>query len=184
MANLLTAIRLLIAIPTALSIALVLELPPSLLVLLITVAIVTDYFDGKVARHLGTASPRGQLFDHTTDFLFVTSALFGAAYADLLTPILPLLIVIAFGQYVLDSYFFYHEKQLHMSKLGRWNGILYFVPILIIACSRTEPLRGVADIVTMAVFVLGWLLVLSTVLSILDRAMAPLHLHQSENQDR
>jgi len=180
MANLLTAIRLLIAIPTALSIALVLVLPPVVPVLLIVVAIVTDFFDGKVARRLGTASPRGQLFDHTTDFLFVTTALFGAAYAGLLTPVLPVLIVIAFSQYVLDSYFFYHEKQLHMSKLGRWNGIFYFVPILLIASSRTVPFSGIADIVGMSVFLVGWLLVLSTVLSILDRAMAPLHIHEKK----
>ena len=176
MANLLTAIRLLITIPTALSIALVLVLPPVVPVLLITVAIATDYFDGKVARRLGTASPRGQLFDHTTDFLFVTSALSGAAYADLLTPILPVLIIIAFSQYVLDSYFFYHEKQLHMNRLGRWNGIFYFVPIVLITCSRTAPFSGIAGIVSMIVFVLAWLLVLTTVLSILDRAMAPLHI--------
>ena len=180
MANLLTAIRLLIVIPTALSLALILVLPPTVLVLLIVIAILTDYFDGKVARRLGTSSPRGQLFDHTTDFLFVTSGLFGAAYAGLLTPVLPVLIVIAFSQYVLDSYFFYHEKQLHMSKLGRWNGILYFVPIVVIACSRTAPFSGVAGIIDMIVFVFGWLLVLSTVLSILDRAMAPLHIHQQE----
>ena len=180
MANLLTAIRLLIVIPTALSLALILVLPPTVLVLLIVIAILTDYFDGKVARRLGTSSPRGQLFDHTTDFLFVTSGLFGAAYAGLLTPVLPVLIVIAFSQYVLDSYFFYHEKQLHMSKLGRWNGILYFVPIVVIACSRTAPFSGVAGIIDMIVFVFGWLLVLSTVLSILDRAMAPLHIPQQE----
>ncbi|MBT8148222.1 MAG: CDP-alcohol phosphatidyltransferase family protein [Gammaproteobacteria bacterium] len=180
MANLLTAIRLLISIPTALSIAMVLKLPPMVLVLLVLIAIVTDYFDGKIARRLGTASPRGQVFDHTTDFLFVTSALFGAAYVDLLTPILPVLIVIAFSQYVLDSYFFYHEKQLHMNKLGRWNGILYFVPIVLIASSRTAPFSSITGIMNMVIFVLGWLLVLSTVLSILDRAMAPLHIHQKD----
>jgi len=180
MANLLTAIRLLLAVPTALSIALVLVLPPVVPVLLVVIAIVTDYFDGKIARRLGTASPRGQVFDHTTDFLFVTSALFGAAYADLLTPVLPVLIVIAFSQYVLDSYFFYHEKQLHMNKLGRWNGIFYFVPILMIVCSRTAPFSGIADILGMIVFLLGWCLVLSTVLSILDRAMAPLHIREKE----
>ena len=158
----------------------VLVLPPVVPVLLILIAIVTDYFDGKIARRRGTASPRGQVFDHTTDFLFVTSALFGAAYADLLTPILPTLIVLAFSQYVLDSYFFYHEKQLHMSKLGRWNGVFYFVPIVLIVSSRTAPLSGVANLLSMIIFVLGWVLVMSTVLSILDRAMAPLHIHQKD----
>ena len=151
MANLLTAIRLLITVPTSLSIAQILILPSLVPVLLIVIAILTDYFDGRVARHLGTASPKGQLFDHTTDFLFVTLGLFGAAYADLVTPILPVLIFIAFSQYVLDSYFFYHEKQLHMSSLGRWNGILYFVPLLLIVLSRTAPFTAVENIITMAV---------------------------------
>jgi len=177
MANLLTAIRLLLILPTALAIGQLAIMPPWVTVAFVALAIVTDYFDGKVARWAGTASPKGQLFDHTTDFLFVTASLAGAAYAGLVTPILPLLIVIAFSQYVLDSYFFYHEKQLHMSKLGRWNGVLYFVPVVVIACSRTPPFSGVAGIMTGAVFVFGWLLVLSTVMSILDRAMAPLHKH-------
>ncbi len=174
MANLLTAIRLLMIVPTALTIALVWIVPPIVPVLLIAIAILTDYFDGKVARQQGTASARGQLFDHTTDFLFVTSTLSGAAYAGLLTPVLPVLIAIAFGQYVLDSYYFYHEKQLHMSVLGRWNGILYFVPVVLIACSRTGPFSAFTEFMTVAVFVIGWLLVLSTALSMLDRAMAPL----------
>ncbi len=177
MANVLTFLRLLIAGPTALSIAELLTVPPEATVFLILIAILTDFFDGKLARRLGTASSQGQLFDHTTDFLFVTSCLSGAAYAGLITPILPVLIVIAFSQYVLDSHFFYHEKQLHMSRLGRWNGILYFVPILVVACSRTPPLSELAGIITGSVFIFGWLLVLSTVLSILDRAMAPLHIH-------
>ncbi|MCA9016142.1 MAG: CDP-alcohol phosphatidyltransferase family protein [Pseudomonadales bacterium] len=181
MANFLTALRLLISIPAALSIALVLMFSPEVTVLLIVIAIVTDFFDGKIARRFGTASSRGQLFDHSTDFFFVTSCLFGAAYAGLVTPILPILIVIAFSQYVLDSHFFYHEKQLHMSRLGRWNGILYFAPILAIACSRTPVLSEVSGYISGGVFVFGWILVLSTVLSILDRAMAPLHSHPPHN---
>jgi CDP-diacylglycerol--glycerol-3-phosphate 3-phosphatidyltransferase len=181
MANLLTAIRLLIILPTTAGIALVLPISAGLLLGLIVIAIVTDYFDGKVARRLGTASPRGQLFDHSTDFLFVTSGLAGAAWAGLLTPVLPVLIVIAFSQYVLDSHFFYHEKQLHMSRLGRWNGILYFVPITVIAASRLPWLEAIARLLEAVVFVMGWILVVFTALSIIDRAMAPLHIGHKGN---
>jgi len=175
-ANLLTAIRLLIILPTTAGIAGLLEMPSWLLSVLILIAIFTDYFDGKVARRLGTASPGGQVFDHTTDFLFVTSGLFGAAWAGLLTPVLPVLIIIAFSQYVLDSYFFYHEKRLHMSRLGRWNGVFYFIPLTLIAVGRLSPFGAFAGLIEAAIFVIGWILVLSTVLSILDRAMAPLHI--------
>ncbi len=182
MANLLTAIRLLIAIPTALGLGEILMLSPIVLLILVLVAMLTDYYDGKVARLTGSASPRGQLFDHSTDFVFVTSCLAGAAYAGFVTPILPVLIVIAFSQYVLDSHYFYHEKQLHMNRLGRWNGILYFVPILILACSGLPVFTEMASILTAAVFVFAWLLVLSTVLSILDRAMAPLNIHAHDKK--
>jgi hypothetical protein len=89
-----------------------------------------------------------------------------------LSEVLPLLIVIAFSQYVLDSYFLHRDKQLRMSRLGRWNGILYFAPLVIIALARLpvpwglgRPLLGLATVVS-------WVLVLSTVASILDRALA------------
>ena len=111
MANLLTAIRLLLIIPVAWAIANPEFIPASILLLLILIAIVTDYFDGIVARATNTTSARGQLFDHGTDFLFVTSGLSGAAFADVVSPVLPALIIIAFSQYVLDSYFLFHQKQ-------------------------------------------------------------------------
>jgi phosphatidylglycerophosphate synthase len=39
------------------------------------IAVATDFLDGRVARHHGTASSRGQLFDHATDVLFVGASL-------------------------------------------------------------------------------------------------------------
>ena len=73
MANLLTGLRLLLAVPAALAFAQQEFLSPLLLLTLVGVAIATDFADGIVARRTDTASPRGQLFDHATDFLFVTS---------------------------------------------------------------------------------------------------------------
>lgn len=181
MANLLTALRLLLVLPVARAIADPGFLPPTWLALMLAIAISTDYFDGRVARWRGTASPGGQLFDHATDFLFVTSGLAGAAFAGLVTPVLPALIVVAFFQYVIDSYFFYHQKQLRMSSLGRLNGILYFVPLLMIACARQPLPQPLPDWLPRIVFLFGWLLVLSTVLSILDRAMAPLRAHHHQS---
>ena len=107
----------------------------------------------------------------------MTSGLAGAAIAGTLTPILPVLIVIAFTQYVLDSHYFYHEKQLHMSFLGRWNGVFYFVPLGFIAASRLEFFAAIAEPLTQTVTVLAYLLALSTIASIIDRAIAPLRAH-------
>lgn len=179
MANLLTGLRLLLVVPTTLAFASVNFVSASVLIAFMVIAIASDYFDGIVARYRNTASPRGQIFDHATDFLFVTSGLAGAAVSGMVTPILPVLIVIAFSQYVLDSYFFYHEKQLHMSFLGRWNGIFYFVPLCFIAASRLALFSNFSSTFELIVVVLGWVLVVSTILSITDRAMAPLRPQQN-----
>jgi len=168
-AHLLTGVRLLIVIPAALAFAGDAALLPAILV---AVAIATDYYDGVLARKLGTASPAGRLFDHSTDFLFVTAGLSGASAAGVVPVVLPLVIAIAFTQYVLDSYFLHREKQLRMSRLGRWNGILYFVPLVIIALARLPGGSGVAGALLAMASVVGWALVLSTMASIVDRALA------------
>ena len=178
MANLLTGVRLLLALPAAMAFArpqFVSSLAP---LAFLVVAIVTDYLDGIVARRARTASSRGQLFDHATDFLFVTSGLTGAAVAGEVTAALPLFIVVAFSQYVLDSYLLYRDKRLRMSLLGRWNGIFYFVPLVVIAVSRLEVLAGAATMFAALVLGLSYLLLLSTMVSIVDRAVAPLRAHR------
>lgn len=176
MANLLTAIRLLLVVPVAWSIAVPDFIPALLLALFLVVAIATDYFDGVVARATNTSSSRGQLFDHATDFLFVTCGLTAAAIAGLVMPLLPVLIIIAFSQYVLDSHFLYRQKNLHMSFLGRLNGIVYFLPLILIAAARLDPLAGLEDMLLLFTKWLAYLLIASTMASIVDRAIAPVGL--------
>ena len=191
MANLLTGFRLLLAVPITLALARPEFMTPVLLLTLVGVAIGTDFGDGIVARRTDTASPRGQLFDHTTDFLFVTSGLAGAAVAGQVTAALPVVIVVAFSQYVLDSYFLHRKKELHMSFLGRWNGMLYFAPLVLIAVSRlggASPLgaapppnamslldswAAAAELLATLTRLLSYLLVFTTIASIIDRAIAP-----------
>lgn len=173
-AHILTSIRLLLAIPVAWACAQPQALPPYFLLGLIAVAIVTDYFDGKIARMLRTESPGGMLFDHGTDFVFVTSALFGAAFAGLVSPWLPILIVIAFTQYVLDSYWLLRQKRLRMSMLGRWNGIFYFSPLILIGLLQTEIFNSVSSLLQNGLVIISFVLILSTLASIIDRAIAPL----------
>jgi phosphatidylglycerophosphate synthase len=169
-ANALTAVRLALALPLAVAFARPEFLAPPFLALLLTVAMVTDYLDGPVARLRGTASPRGQLFDHTTDCVFVTAGLVGAAIAGSVTPVLPALIPIAFAQYVLDSYVWGRRKQLRASFLGRWNGIFYFVPLGFVAGSRLALFAAIAPFAAWVAEILGYLLVVSTAVSIIDRA--------------
>ncbi|MDO7640239.1 MAG: CDP-alcohol phosphatidyltransferase family protein, partial [OM182 bacterium] len=90
-ANLLTALRLALAAPVALAFALPGVMSAASLVAIILLAMATDVADGRAARRFGTASSRGMLFDHVTDFIFVTSALAGLAYAGLIGSLLPIL---------------------------------------------------------------------------------------------
>lgn len=174
MAHALTGLRLLAVVPAAWAFSRPDRVSVWLLVALMAVAIVTDYYDGVVARTSGTASARGMLFDHTTDFLFVTSGLAGASLAGLVPTLLPVLVVVAFTQYVVDSYFLHRQKQLRMSTLGRWNGIFYFAPLVQIALSRAGALPALADLAGAVVGPSAMVLVLTTVASIVDRAVAPL----------
>lgn len=131
---------------------------------LITFAILSDLADGRVARRLGTESARGRLLDHGADFLTVSGALFAASLRGALPLVLPILICVAFLQYVVDSRVVRREQQLRMSSLGKWNGILYFFPVCGDILSRlglgflAEPVRWLA-----------WILVATTALSLVDR---------------
>mgnify|MGYP006112194987 CR=1 FL=1 len=173
MANLLTTIRLLLAVPVALAFANAELVSAVILIGMVAVAVLSDYLDGKVARATGTSSAKGQIFDHGTDFLFVTSGLIGCAINGNITPILPALIVIAFSQYVLDSYYLYRQKELRMNYLGRWNGVLYFGPLFVVAFSRLELGRDFTDFMEFVASIFAWILLASTGLSIIDRTIAP-----------
>ena len=170
-AHALTGLRLLLVAPTVLGFARPDLLPPAWLLACILLAIATDLLDGVAARRMGTASAMGQLFDHGTDCLFVTAALAAAAYAGLLTPILSVLVALAFGQYVLDSRFLHRDKALRGSFLGRWNGIGYFVPLVVLAVARLDP-PAIAETLFVAANGLAWLLVITTLVSSADRALA------------
>ena len=174
MANFLTAVRLLLTIPVAWGIAVADLLAGLTLLSFILLAVITDYFDGIVARATKTASTRGQLFDHGTDFIFVTGGLIGCVYAGIINPYLPALIVVAFSQYVLDSYFLFRQKDLKMSFLGRWNGIFYFLPLIMISVSRLESVAELQENIESIVTLVNYLLIVSTVASIIDRGLAPL----------
>ncbi len=84
------------------------------------------------------------------------------------------MIVLAFSQYVLDSYYLFKQKQLRMSFLGRWNGILYFVPIVLVASGRLAVFEPLEQWFETGIVFINYALVVSTLASIVDRAIAPL----------
>jgi phosphatidylglycerophosphate synthase len=167
MANALTAIRLLLIAPFAALMAAPGARAAAWAGLVLAAAIASDLLDGMIARRRGTASSAGRLFDHTTDVLFVTSGLAAGALRGAFPWILPVLVAAAFAQYAIDSYWLDRARQLRPSRLGRYNGILYFVPlggdILVrLGVGALRPL----------VTAIAWFLVASTLLSMGERLVA------------
>ncbi|HEX6896041.1 MAG TPA: CDP-alcohol phosphatidyltransferase family protein, partial [Bryobacteraceae bacterium] len=128
MANTLTAIRLLLVLPFAFFMAKGDRSSAILALLAWAVALITDFLDGPIARRRGTVTAVSGTFDHATDFVFVTAGLFAGATRHAFPWLLPIVITAAFAQYVIDSYWIHRHAKLRGSKLGRYNGILYFVP--------------------------------------------------------
>jgi phosphatidylglycerophosphate synthase len=137
-------------------------------------AVGTDLVDGRIARARGESTHFGGLLDHATDALFVTTGLAALALAGRIPAALPVLVAMAFVQYVLDSRWLAGEP-LRASALGRWNGIFYFVPLGIVATREAAGLAAPSDRV---VAILAWGLVFSTVLSIADRGLTLLRLRR------
>ena len=75
-------------------------------------------------------------FDHATDFLFVTAGIVAGATRGAFPWLLPSVIIAAFAQYVIDSYWIHRHAKLRGSKLGRYNGMLYFAPSCVDALIR------------------------------------------------
>ena len=135
---------------------------------LFVLAVATDVADGRLARRLGEVSRLGGLLDHGADALFCSLGLGALAWTGALPIPLPFLVAVAFLQYVLDSRSI-EGLPLRASFLGRWNGILYFVligiPVVRDALTLSWPGAGLLS-------GLGWVLVASTLLSMLDRGWA------------
>ena len=107
----------------------------------------------------------GGFADHAADATFVVIATAALARTGVLPAVLPWLIAAAFVQYALDSRAL-SASGLFPSRLGRWNGIAYYViaaiPIVRDALALDWP--GAA-----LVSALAWLLIASTIASMVDR---------------
>ena len=131
-------------------------------------AVASDFADGRIARRRGEASSLGGLLDHTTDAIFVSLGLFAFALKGTLSLWLPVLITLAFTQYAADSRAL-QGRALRTSWLGRWNGIGYFA---LLGTPITRDLLGLAWPGDRMLSRLGGLLVVTTLVSMVDRAHA------------
>ena len=167
MAHALTALRLLLVVPFALVMVPGDARHAALAAVVLAVAIATDLLDGTIARRRGTATSVGGAFDHTADCLFVTGGLAAGATRGAFPWVLPALVAAAFIQYVADSYWLHHGRVLRTSRLGRYNGILYFAPLGGDILVRLGP-SDLEPLLTLVV----WGLVVSTLVSMGERAWA------------
>jgi CDP-diacylglycerol---glycerol-3-phosphate 3-phosphatidyltransferase len=164
MANALTTLRLALVLPFVFFMATGDSRSAAVALIIWLVALTTDLLDGPIARRRGTVSAIGRTFDHTADFLFVTSGISAGAWRGAFPWLLPICITAAFAQYAIDSYWIHPRAGLRSSKLGRYNGMLYFAPTCMDALIRL----GVV-ILRPLLTVLVWVLVVSTIVSMLQR---------------
>ena len=164
-ANALSALRLLITLPCAYTIVHGLW---AMAAPLFIVAVVTDIFDGVVARRRGEVSPLGGLLDHSIDALFVTTTLAALTVIQLVPVLLPPLVMASFLQYVWDSKAL-SGAPLRASVIGRWNGVGYYVLVGIAVVTHALAIDWpTTELITLS----GWLLVASTLTSMCDRGYA------------
>lgn len=138
------------------------------------IAVATDVLDGGIARARQQVTALGGLLDHASDAAFVAILLATLAWQGVVPALLPPLVAAAFVQYMLDSKALAGQN-LRASWLGRRNGVLYFVlagtPVTRDALQLSWPPGPWITAV-------GWLLVASTLASMLDRALTLLRLRR------
>jgi CDP-diacylglycerol--glycerol-3-phosphate 3-phosphatidyltransferase len=122
-ADLCTALRIVLAPLFAWQLALPRERGGSVALAVFVLAAATDYLDGALARAVGTASPRGRVFDHGADALLLFPAFLVLAAAGRLPFVLPVAAMVAFGLYLLDGW---RVGELAASRSGALGGVLNY----------------------------------------------------------
>lgn len=163
--NLLSGSRLLLAAP---SFACIYFGEWVLSAVIILLAVASDMLDGRIARRRNQVSTIGGLLDHGADAIFVTITLSGLAAINVVPALLPILVITAFTQYVLDSDSL-QGQPLRASKIGRYNGVAYFVLAGFPSMQHALGLYLLPDYVF---YWTGWLLIATSIVSMADRLMA------------
>ena len=140
--NLLSAIRFLLA---AVWIAAFMAGHRSLGVLcpIAIVGAISDFVDGRVARWMHRADGFGRWLDGFADIAFVATALSCEAAAGAIPFYVPMLIVISFGQYTIDSVMISRSSTPVRSRLGHWSGVLNFSLVITLALAPPPQWPGV-----------------------------------------
>jgi len=119
------------------------------------VAVLTDVWDGRVARRVGSANATGRAFDHFTDIGFILTAL-GADVAVGLVPWwVPASIATSFLFYVVDSWSRPLARSgLVGSRVGHAAGVLNYALIGVVVTDRSTGLALLPDAMLHGLFCL------------------------------
>ena len=145
--------------------------------LLFWLVIISDFVDGYLARKYHCTSALGGFFDHSADAFFVSSGLLVLSLIGPIPLILPILIVLAFLQYMFDSKVL-SGHQLRTSMIGRSNGIAYFI---LLGCTLMGPNILPMIFTENVLFGLSIVLILTTLISMIDRLFATLKIVKSND---
>jgi phosphatidylglycerophosphate synthase len=96
-------------------------------------AAVSDFVDGRVARHTHSSHAFGRWLDNLADVVFVLTALTCEVLAGAIPAYLPALIAISFVQYAIDSVVISRSSAPVKSRLGHWGGVVNFALVLLLA---------------------------------------------------
>ena len=103
----------------------------------------SDFIDGRIARRLGVASGSGRWLDGIADVTFVLAALFCEANAGAIPFYIPILIMLSFSQYALDSFVIGARASGPLkSRLGHWGGIINYALVITLAIAPPPALPG------------------------------------------
>ena len=129
-------------------------------------AVVSDLIDGPIARRLQQATGLGTRIDHTADFVFVFFGLVGLTLHDgTVVPIaLPVLQLCAFLEYAYTGP--QSHRSLLPSRLGKYNGISYFVVVVAVTTQNAFQLDWIPSNL---IYGFCWVLVGSTIASMAIR---------------
>lgn len=112
--------------------------------LLFLIIALTDFFDGKLARHYKVTSKFGSILDVGTDFFFIFTASYLLYTRGLLPVGIVIVIVVKFAEFCFTSYLINKksniDKTLFFDKTGRFVAIiLYSLPLFSLVLDSCLP---------------------------------------------
>jgi len=113
----------------------------------------SDFFDGRLARRVGTPGLGGRALDHGADILFILSALLSYVALGLAPWWVPASVAVAFVTYALGARSD-GERRLRPSRIGHTGGVLNYILIGVLVCNDTAALWLLPNELLTALFLL------------------------------